>query len=369
VYVRAVRDGLLAAPTAGSSTATSGDARASAPHAPDRTGRDPWFDNVRLVSAVLVVAGHCLLASSGEDSWAYAWWSALWPFRLPAFVVLAGLFSSELPLTRSRLVVLARDLLLVFLLFSAIEAGQTWLAGGEPSGFAPEFGLWFLLVLLCWRVLLPFVARAPHLFVWAVGAALLAGLVPAIGEELALSRMIVYFPLFLLGWRLRSLDLRATFERRLRVVAVVSAVMLAVLLFVLYRTSVVGYSDFRMEVHYTGDVVSQVGQAIVRSGLLAAGAIGAVALICLAPRRGVRFWTYLGTGGMFIYLLHLVILKQLMSWGVLDRVDSPFAYALMLVVAVAAALALASPPVRALTGPLVQPRTLLRWAQHRGRVR
>ena len=84
--------------------------------------------------------------------------------------------------------------------------------------------------------------------------------------------------------------------------------------------------------------------------------VGVLLVLALVPARRVPVMTYVGSGSMYVYLLHLVVLTELDERGVLAAVDTPGEQVLALVVAVPVALLLASPPVRAVARPFVQPR-------------
>jgi fucose 4-O-acetylase-like acetyltransferase len=319
--------------------------------------RDPWFDNVRLVAAVLICVMHFGGTVLDRSSMVETIWTATWPFRIPVYVMLAGYFSSAVALNRSRSVALLRNVLFVFLTFEVIDAARRWLDTGSWTLdlAVPEFGLWFLVSLFCWRLALPVLAHLRHLWAWAFVAAVLVGFFPLFATEFSASRTVALFPLFVIGWYLRSTDLHALLApARVRVLALVVAVGLlvggALVAADLSRRALV------LRAGYRHDLDAQVSQAGIRVAVLLAGIAGALSLIALVPRRRIPFLTYLGSGSMYIYLLHLLVLVQLQSWGVFEHVDSRGDVVALLVGAVALALALASPPVRWATRWLIQPR-------------
>lgn len=177
-------------------------------HPPTHTAahprRDPWLDNARFGLIALVVFGHLLEPLLTRHPVLAASYDAIYAFHMPAFAFLSGAVSVahlDRRLVRS---VLFR-LLLPYVAFQGLYAlaaqWQAWPDDGPHGITVPYWLLWYLTSLACWRLLLPLFAklRAP---VWiAVAVALLAGCSNSIGYELSLSRTVVFFPAFLLGWQ------------------------------------------------------------------------------------------------------------------------------------------------------------------------
>src|SRR5690606_26626412 len=113
--------------------------------------------------------------------------------------------------------------------------------------------------------------------------------------------------LFLLGWNLRRIGLRSLIDRRwVRPAAWVTlAGVFAVGIVVNDR---LGRAAYAMREDYPGGgPVEQLPHAGVRGVLLLYGALGALAMIAVMPRRRIPVLTYLGTGSMYIYVIHALI--------------------------------------------------------------
>jgi len=324
------------------------------------SGRDPWLDNTRLVAAVLIVVMHVAGPAMASSGALYELWFASWPLRVPLFALVAGYFSSAEPLRGRRAVSLLRNVLGVYVAADLLATLLEWLTG---RGFSytpvhPPFALWFLLALFWWRSLLPLLAHVKHLGVLAVVGSLGAGFVESIGHGYSASRALAFFPLFLLGWYLRRVRARELVER-----AWVRAAGWAVLAGVLGVGVLLGPEisrrAFAMRSSYPGEgFLEQLPYAGVRAALLVFGVAGALALLAVVPRRRLPWVTYLGQGGMYIYVLHaLVILGtdfRASAWYA--RIDSVPEMLALMAAAVVGACLLASPPVRWATRWLVQPR-------------
>ena len=325
----------------------------------DRPGRDPWLDNTRLLAAVLIVVMHVCGSAMSRSGALYELWFATWPLRVPLFVLVAGFFSSAEPLRGRRAVSLLRNVLGVYLVADLVASLANWLTdssfGYGPAN--PPFALWFLLSLFWWRALLPLVAHVRYIGVIASVAAVGAGFVSQIGPTFSASRTIAYLPLFLLGWNLRRIGLRSLIDRRwVRPAAWVTlAGVFAVGIVVNDR---LGRAAYAMREDYPGGgPVEQLPHAGVRGVLLLYGALGALAMIAVMPRRRIPVLTYLGTGSMYIYVIHALIVGQ---WAFrrtdwYRAIDTVGEMTLLIIAAVVGALLLATPPVRWATRWLIQP--------------
>ncbi|UGY91828.1 acyltransferase family protein [Streptomyces gobiensis] len=327
------------------------------PGKPDNKPRDPHWDNIRYFSGTLVVIGHSLESLSELNGlrWLHI---ASWALRVPVFVMVAGYFSSAGPLNAREARRLIESIALPYLLIGLLHTLQLKYYYGDWKFFTadPAWAMWFLLSLLAWRVLLPYLAALRYPLLTSVGAALAVGYIAKFSATFSASRTITFLPFFLLGWKLRQglADelLRARWSRDAA-------------LGVLALTFAAGWV-FRHDVSTTwlamrepyGDEIP-VGMEwawAVRGAVLLCGMVIGLSFIRLVPKGRIPVITYLGAGGLYIYLLHPLALRPVMINGGVDWVRSwPEQLALVLLAAVLAA-ALASPPVRRLTRPLVQPR-------------
>jgi fucose 4-O-acetylase-like acetyltransferase len=94
---------------------------------------------------------------------------------------------------------------------------------------------------------------------------------------------------------------------------------------------------------------------LMRAMVLTVGILGALALLAPVPRTKLMWITYLGSGSMYIYLLHPLIVRQFGYHGYFDTLDSRAEVLLMLAGSALIGTLLATPPVRKILKPLVQP--------------
>ncbi|MFI7272614.1 acyltransferase family protein [Streptomyces sp. NPDC049879] len=319
--------------------------------------RDPRWDTARWLAGTLVVVGHAIEEIRDLDSmrWLYI---ATWPLRIPVLALVCGYFSSaRVPDARA-----ARRLLTAvavpYLVFSAAHTVQIRLMGGGWRFFLGEtaWGLWFLLALLFWRVALPYAAALRHPLTLSVLAALLVGYFDEFGPVFTASRAVAFFPFFLLGWKIRQGFLSGFLSAPATRLPSAAALLLAMAA-VWWLRDDIRLAWLPMRGHYGSEsaVFGAEGAWLVRGTLLLYGGVLAVCLIRLVPRRRIPLITALGTGGMYVYLLHIFFVRYARHHGWTDLADRWYEAPVVIAAAVALAVALASPPVRALTRPFVQP--------------
>jgi len=276
--------------------------------------RYPVLDNARFLLISLVVTGHLLeqLVDPGPfDATLYRW---IYLFHMPAFVLISGVVSKP-TLTRRRAVALLTCLLLPYAIFQTLyPAWDAWLfkTGDWSQGYlTPTWLLWYLPSLACWRLLLPLFARLKFALPFAVAIALAAGSAPWIGYPLSLSRTLVFFPLFLLGYRLGGQRVQqlghARAHKYAALAVLISAAVGAWLLHdadPAWLYAATGYADLH--------VASWPGAGI-RLALLTASASCALAVLALTPRRAMP-----GTPGrrsLTAYLMHGFLVRGLVAAG------------------------------------------------------
>ncbi|WBB63581.1 hypothetical protein O7599_14100 [Streptomyces sp. WMMC500] len=283
---------------------------------------------------------------------------ATWALRVPVFVMVAGYFSRADTLTVRETRRLIESILVPYLAIGFLHTlEQRYFYGDWTIKIVdPPWALWFLLSLLFWRMGLPYLAQLRYPLATSVVAALAAGYVNDFGGALSLSRTVCFLPFFILGWKLRQglfADALRTRWSRNAALAVL-AVTAAAAWFVRHDVS---FGWLRMSGPYDGGYgLPLMGDWAIRGGVLLCGVVGALSFIRLVPRRRLPLITYLGAGGMYIYVLHPLVLRPVLRWWGMDWVGPWHEQALVVALAVALSAALGSPPVRRLARPVVQPR-------------
>jgi fucose 4-O-acetylase-like acetyltransferase len=332
--------------------------------------RDPHWDNMRFISGTLVLLTH--LADTIDDREGLRWlYVGTWALRVPLFAIVAGYFSDAGPLRGREARRLAETVLVPYLVLGLLHSVQQWALDGYWWWYVtePAWGTWFLLSLLFWRAALPWLARLRHPVTASVLVAMLAGYVGAFGGWLSLSRMLCFLPFFLLGWRIREGAFGAAWlgARWSRNAAL--AVLGSTLTLTWFARHDVRPQWLQMQAAYDDSYgLPATWDWAIRGGVLLCGAVVALSFVRLAPRRRLPYISYLGSGGLYIYLLHPLVIRPPLQWFGVQWVSSWWEQAGLVVLAVVLSGALASPLVRRVTWPFIQPRLIGRERRSPDRV-
>ncbi|MFI7278059.1 acyltransferase family protein [Streptomyces sp. NPDC049879] len=322
--------------------------------------RDPQWENVRYIAAATVLVGHAITPLRDQFPFMHWLYNASWQLGVPAFALISGRFSSALPLTGRAAGRLVTGIALPYVAVSLVTSIQLWAIDREWhfSLVEPAATLWFLLSLIFWKMALPYVVTLRWPLAISVLLALTVGFAEDIGYPFSASQTITFFPFFYLGHLLRE---REGFAAAVAAVprwaaALVTAALAGGAWLLNDRLSP---EWLAMKRPYSAEDFAFARGVPIRAAILLWGVIAVLALVRLVPRRHVPLMTSLGTAGMYIYILHPLVLTHFHNIDFFARIDTDAEALAVLAVAVASTVVLGSRPVQALTRPLVQPRG--RW--------
>lgn len=328
--------------------------------------RDPYFDNARFILVVLVVLGHLISPVREENGVLFFTNNFLTSFRMPALILLTGYFTKHFrrdsPLFIKQLAV---GLFIPYLIFQVFYLGMDGLAGNWmqlwANLFAPSFGMWFLLSLLAWNLLLFPFTKIKHPIFIAFLLAIGIGWVDVAGEYLSISRTLVFFPLFLIGHHLKKEQMEWFKKRKAKVLAVFSMVASSVTLsffsleqarnFLLARHSYADIAESAME----GSATRLIFYMVMLLGILA--------FLPWVPKKNM-FFTHLGRRTAYIYLLHLFFVRVLIEIPLFSSDPGMLFFIVLLIVWPAIVFLVSSGTAVFLAKPVVEGKGVVRFFQY-----
>ncbi|MEU6995422.1 acyltransferase family protein [Streptomyces sp. NPDC046465] len=319
--------------------------------------RDPFFDNAKFLLIVLVALGHSWEQISYGTHALQSVHTLVYTFHMPAFILLCGYFSQRFTGRPDQVRRLIEGVLIPYLLFETAYSATYSAVRGEPFDLTPTeptYLCWFLIALFVWRLSTPLWRAIRHPVPVTVVISLSAGLT-TMHYDLALPRVLMFLPWFVLGLNLRPEHfalLRTRTARRWGVAALVCAGIAAYRLVPAPDEHWLSMDAGRAELD-----VSWPQYLAVRIGIFALSAVLVAAFFACVPRRRTVF-TALGAATMYPYLLHGLIIRACEAAGLYPVLkDLGHAGQLLLTVGVITAVFLLStPPVRKVFRPLVEPR-------------
>ena len=261
--------------------------------------RDFRIDAAKGVLILLVVVGHLLEVTN--------YWGAksirlpltsIYMFHMPAFVFLAGATAKT-----NRLGHRIGHLLILLLTFQALYLVDNALTGEtRTTSYFPFWTLWFLIAMIWWLMLLPLIRRYPRAaMAISVLVSIGIGAVSGVGNDLGLSRTLVFMPFFtagaLFGNRILSTATRAP-------VLIKGTILVAAMatVWLVFEADLSPWLLFG-NLSFGGLHVSLARGLIVRTLLLLSAALMTFGLLSLMPRRPTRL-AVVGGRSLAIYLLH-----------------------------------------------------------------
>ncbi|MEU9186075.1 acyltransferase family protein [Streptomyces sp. NPDC048484] len=344
------------APQAG--TATAG------PDAKPVKQRDAFFDNAKYLAIVFVAMGHAWEPLTDHSRAAEALYMVVYSFHMPAFILISGYFSRSFDMRPDRLRRLITGVAVPYVLFEvAYSFFKKW-ADDDPSHpislLDPWYLTWFLVALFVWRMTVPLwkVVRWPVPLALAI--AVLASVSPDIGDDLDLQRVLQFLPFFVVGLCMKPEHFQLMRRQEVRVLSVpVLAVTLAFAYWAGPRMSSAWF--------YHRDSAQELGApwwagVVMTLAMFGCSMVLTSCFFAWVPRR--RMWfTVLGAGTLYGYLLHGFLAKGSRFWGWYDDyawLNSPVGSVLVSVIAAAVITALCTPLVQRMFRFAMEPK--MEWA-------
>ncbi|WP_093849229.1 acyltransferase family protein [Streptomyces pini] len=328
----------------------------AAPVTPDATPRvegvrpqerDAFFDNAKFLAIVLVVVGHSWEALRDESRVMAAGYLLLYAFHMPAFTIISGYFSRGFAFRPRQIQRLFSGVVVPYIVFeTALNLFRAWNTGEELkiTLLYPWYLTWFLMALFIWRLTTPLWRQMRHPFTVSVIVSAAATASPDIGGDLSLQRVLQYLPFFVLGLRLEQRHFETLRDRRLRSLAPAVLALGALAAYWAVPRMNPDWFYHRYAAQELG-VPGWVG-VLMALGMLGCSLLLSAAFLSLTPSRRTWF-TALGTGTLYAYLLHGFLAKgaHYWDWYEGDFANSPAGILLITAVAAAVAVALTTPPV------------------------
>lgn len=273
--------------------------------------RSAYFDNAKFILIFLVVFGHTISPYRTDSDGVLSIYHFIFIFHMPVFILLAGYFSKNFK-KKGYYKKIFTKVVVPYLIFQTVYTFYYNFIYDDQSFtlqyVVPRWAMWFLLSLIFWKLMLPLFARFS---MWismpvSIGLGLLVGFVDANGMDkiLSLSRMLVFFPFFLLGYYLSQhqnfLGKLLTWKSRL-VSAVVLVVALTGSYYFLNDTS---YTDML----YGTNIYNEPGEFMMRVLHYTISIIVSFAFMALIPTQRFLF-TGIGQRSLYVYLLHGFVIK------------------------------------------------------------
>ena len=299
--------------------------------------RDYYFDNFKAFLIVVVVIGHYLGPIAKQYDVIFCIRKIIFLFHMPAFVFISGYFSK-----RNNWIKLVKTIFIPYVILQTIYFFFYNFIWNSPRGFSllnPGYTLWFLLCLFVWRLMVDKLARIKGIIPILFVAGILAGFNKEIGKPLSLSRMIAFFPYFLLGYQFNK-DKFMKWVNHKYSHLLAGSVLTTIIVWMAFN-----YTQIRfklLESSYSYAAMHMKYGWMQRGILYIISTIMIFALAVLIPKKQ-HVYSYLGSRTMGIYMLHGLILKTIINctnWY--DYMNSPIKVVALVIVSMLICLILST---------------------------
>lgn len=319
--------------------------------------RDPFLDNAKYLTIVLVGVGHLWAPMQGDSRAAGALYATVYAFHMPAFIVISGYLSRSYEGTPRQIVRLVTGVLVPYLAFQTVYTlFMRWLDNPQREFHyqEPGFALWFLVALFVWRLTTPVWKNLRWPVPVALAIAVGASVTPSVGNDLDLMRIAQFLPFFVLGLQLRPEHFALVQQRAARWLAVPATACALLLAYWAVPRMSSGWFLREKSAAEMG-VPAWVGATMVLA-VFGCGLVLTACFLAWVPRRHMWFTT-LGAGTLYAYLLHVypIKLSRELDWYSLDWVGHPAGRVALTVLVAAMMTLLCTSPVRKLFRPLMEP--------------
>jgi fucose 4-O-acetylase-like acetyltransferase len=325
--------------------------------------KDPivYMLNAKFLLILAVVIANCIEPLIQQSAALHSMYLGIYTFHIPMFVLVTGYFSKGFRLDApgiKSLQMIFYHYLIFQSLYSLLDAVAFHAPDVRYSFFIPYSLLWFLFSHFCWRLLLLLFTKMKHPFVTSIIVGVLIGYAPFTGTMLSFSRTFVFFPFFLAGYYF-SLDKLPKLIMNSKKWISALGLLGIIIIFNLFPLDPKWlYSSFT----YTelGAFPWYVG--IYRIGIYALTLIASICFWGIVPRQA-SVMTEWGKYTVYVFLLHALITKTAISFGLFNYVDSSSHIVLVIIFAAALTWLLSQGWIRQISRPFIEPNlyTWERW--------
>lgn len=268
------------------------------------------WDNIKAVLIFLVVLGHAILPTLHSDfmKGAYIWINT---FHMPLFIYISGLFSKNaINAKRLNFKKIISYILIFYFMKATIYLCVLFARGYAFFRVFYENGTpWYIFVTAV-HLLVSFLVKklnAVAVVIVSFALSIAAGYWDAIGNTMMISRMIVFFPLFYLGYLTNTDKLLNVLRNKW--VRIVSLIVFAAFTYFAFAK---GRFFFRvLRPLYTGsNSYLSLPEACIPFGPLLRmfvyvfSALIGLSLASIMPAKKVPLLSYIGTKTLSVYALH-----------------------------------------------------------------
>lgn len=291
--------------------------------------RNYTMDNIKAILIFAVVLGHTLRYIPGEISRII--YILIYTFHMPIFCFITGYFSKK---NKSNF-----KIIVYYIIFETLYVlFDNYLFGMKKriNIMQPYWLTWYLFAIIIWKYSLKLLDRKSKkvntLLLLAITViSVLCGYVNNIGSKFCLSRILVFFPYFLLGYyiknkkieiissekiknignRIKNIELKKTLESKESMELIKNSIFFTVIL--IYTMVIIKNAMYiNPKIYYGNNSYEKYGYSFVfRIIIILLNLMMISLLLKFIPNKKIKGISNIGKNTMIVYLLHGFIIRYL----------------------------------------------------------
>ncbi len=307
----------------------------------DDFGREFFFDNAKFMLIVLVVLAHSIAPLTRNHDTEKAIWILINSFHMPCFIFMSGYFaksyiSKDGKVKHQRLFTYIMYYLFAQVVMTLFEYFVLGYKDINISVFLPRQGVWYLLSMIIWFTILPYVSKIkiPVVIGFAFVFGLLVGYDTKAGRFLSICRTINHFPFFMMGFYFNKewlFKIRSKWTKLLSAVVLVGFFVLAY-----FNSDIIATRLLECSYDYYDSILKLFTEVpfmwVNRLIFYIIAVILCAAFLTLVPRTKT-FFTRFGSRTLQVYILHrfLYFCETEYEWYKLPFFNNYGVYKMMLI--------------------------------------
>jgi len=264
--------------------------------------RSMYWDNIKGILISLVTLGHFLWDYWGLGLAGYLV-SFIYLFHMPAFIFVSGFFSKS---DHARSMPSIFKLGIIYIIFNtAIMIFSFALLNTSFQLITPSYSYWFLISLIIWRLTIKYIERIKNILLISIIFAIFVGFWRDITNVIAISRTIVFFPFFIMGYKLSTkksynfINNRKLINYFKGILLLIYTICLSILF--IYKFNGLSETNFLMESYGT------MLDLFARIAIFSISALMIMSMVILTPKKPLPLLCKWGKNSLVIYILHRFI--------------------------------------------------------------
>ena len=286
--------------------------------------RDSQFDNIRGLMILSVVYLHTiskLCRGWPKDPVVSYFYYFLIIFPIPVLAFMSGYFSKRKTDFGPYMTKALTTCFLPYFIFQILHTIPN--VASMLDFLKPAWTLWFMLALFFWKIMAEIFLRIKYGLIVAFVFALYAGCASMIGNYLALSRTICFFPFFLAGVICQKEGMEKL--RNINKLLAIGGMVLVALIPWLITSRKLSYKTMFLNVSYKS-LKQGMWQGIGLRAIVLIGGFLCILFFLAIMTRKKTFLAMLGQNSITIYLGHSFILVYAKKFGFLQNFKNPMLF-------------------------------------------